>query len=683
MKAVKVILAIITGALLGVMLEFINLVAGRLVLPPYILLTIMTLLAAGISLFIPTRFVVIVLIALILFLVNAVAAVYFLSAFTIILIAGPILIFLVGCIYLALRRAREKAASQEYDIEHLPDCVGKYIESVIRNMRYRRKVRNEVREELAGHFEDALADCQDDDKRNTMIEHLIEKFGDEKLLATLIRRGKKRCRPLWLKRMIRTCQAAGLLIALFFLYTLWFTYGRYRVDIDYLEVINEMGRAGVSESENAWPYYEKAGALYVQPEKWMKNFIRSQWSTLLKKSEEPIEAAKEYLVKWLQKNEDAWQQFAMGSSKKRCFMKSENFTGEDFIYEEGVIKSKNSIDEEQKWLAALVYPAGNIFGDMLRLGRWRLWRHLQQNRISEAIEDIFIMLKAARNLQGQNNLWYEHAISQVYTGSACEVLTYIAASEKLSAMDLQKVYQRLLQIPLQDCPHWNPEPIRTIFLDTVQRIFTDGGPGGGHIIPVRLKDFYTLYSPCERDKPKKSLPFYIAQSMNHAGRDETIAVYDELFESLSRDLKTSPYQRAIKEGYTAKLASALSEKRYSLIHHLLIKNIPFRIRLADRRYQTIAQYEATKTILALKRRQREKGECPEKLEELVKAGYLKQISDDPYSDKPLRYERRENDFVLYSVGANFEDDGGKVFTDSKGKVIMWADEGDAVFWPVQ
>jgi len=658
-------LAILTGALLGAVLEFINLVVFRFLLPPFILLTTMILIAAGISLFIPTRFIVTALIGTILAVVNLVVALFFLGASAMVLIAGPVLFFSVGCIYLASKKVRKKAASMDYDIEHLPGCVREYIESVIRNMRYRKKVRGKVRDELAGHFEDALHDCKNEYEKEKLAERLTGEFGNEKLLATLIRRGKKRCRPLWLKGLVRTCQAAGLLIVLFCLYTLWFTYGRCLVDIDYLAVINKMGRTAVSESDNAWPYYEKAGKLYVQPERWMKNFIWSQWSKAYQKPEEPAEAMKAAVVKWIQENEDAWRQFAMGSLKNQCFIKSEDF-----------------IDEEEKWLIGLVYPQGNTLADLLSLGRWRLWRNLQQNRVSEAIEDSFIMLKAARNLQGENNHFYDHTIGQRYIASACKALAHIAASEKLSAADLQKVHQQLLRISLQDCPHWNSEPIRTIFMDTVQRIFTDGGPGGGHIIPDRLKDFYTLYSPREREKPKKPLPFYIAQSMAHAGRDETIARYDELFESLSRDIKTSPYQRAATENHTAKLASTLAEERYLLIHRLLIKNIPTMLKCADRRYQAITQYEAVITIFALKRWQREKGGYPEKLEELVEAGYLKELPDDPYSEGPLRYERRRNDFVLYSVGGDFKDDGGVFEKDEEGQVKMWTDEGDAVFWPV-
>ncbi len=61
---------------------------------------------------------------------------------------------------------------------------------------------------------------------------------------------------------------------------------------------------------------------------------------------------------------------------------------------------------------------------------------------------------------------------------------------------------------------------------------------------------------------------------------------------------------------------------------------------------------------------------------------MKAIPIDPFSDKPLVYKRTEDGFTLYSVSENLTDDGGKVFIDDEGRVRMWADEGDAVFWPV-
>ncbi len=88
------------------------------------------------------------------------------------------------------------------------------------------------------------------------------------------------------------------------------------------------------------------------------------------------------------------------------------------------------------------------------------------------------------------------------------------------------------------------------------------------------------------------------------------------------------------------------------------------------------------TVLAIMRYEKEKGQYPADLDELVEAGYLKKLPMDPYSDAPLIYQKTEGEFLLYSLGTNLTDEGGKLGLGSRGTPRMWADNGDWVFWPV-
>ena len=73
--------------------------------------------------------------------------------------------------------------------------------------------------ELAAHFEDELKGCATDKEREQKARQLISEFGDAKLLAVLLRRAKKRCRPVWRTVVARTFQTIGVLILFFALYT--------------------------------------------------------------------------------------------------------------------------------------------------------------------------------------------------------------------------------------------------------------------------------------------------------------------------------------------------------------------------------------------------------------------------------------------------------------------------------
>ena len=61
-----------------------------------------------------------------------------------------------------------------------------YIDRLVRSL--------EVRKELENHFEDALSRVERELERTRKAEQLVAEFGDEAVLAVLIRRGKRRCR---------------------------------------------------------------------------------------------------------------------------------------------------------------------------------------------------------------------------------------------------------------------------------------------------------------------------------------------------------------------------------------------------------------------------------------------------------------------------------------------------------
>jgi hypothetical protein len=149
--------------------------------------------------------------------------------------------------------------------DNLPPNATEFIRQVVREMGYRKKVRQEVEAELAAHFEDELRGCTETQAREQKALRLIEEFGDAKLLAVLCRRGKKRCRPLWAKAMVRSLQAAGVLVVLLSLYTVWFVHGRPVVRVDYLALWNRTSRPEIAAEDNAWSHYEQAVALVVQP----------------------------------------------------------------------------------------------------------------------------------------------------------------------------------------------------------------------------------------------------------------------------------------------------------------------------------------------------------------------------------------------------------------------------------
>jgi competence protein ComGC len=167
----------------------------------------------------------------------------------------------------------------------------------------------------------------------------------------------------------------------------------------------------------------------------------------------------------------------------------------------------------------------------------------------------------------------------------------------------------------------------------------------------------------------------------HARRDATMAAGRQVYKQAEMMMKMSPYQRHKGNvGSIEEFIISMPKYRYTLLEY----TIPAAERTSEISYQGKALHEAIITISAIQRWKLDKGEYPATLDELIKAGYLIELPIDPYSDKSLIYKKTADNFVLYSIGRNFKDDGGKVFIEDEN-IHEWGtsnDEGDAVFWPV-
>lgn len=79
------------------------------------------------------------------------------------------------------------------------------------------------------------------------------------------------------------------------------------------------------------------------------------------------------------------------------------------------------------------------------------------------------------------------------------------------------------------------------------------------------------------------------------------------------------------------------------------------VRLAD---TAEATWDVNLVATAVEAFKHKTGQYPEKLSE-IEGAYLKQIPSDPFAGRALRYWRSGGGYVLYSIGVNMRDDGGK------------------------
>jgi hypothetical protein len=72
----------------------------------------------------------------------------------------------------------------------------------------------------------------------------------------------------------------------------------------------------------------------------------------------------------------------------------------------------------------------------------------------------------------------------------------------------------------------------------------------------------------------------------------------------------------------------------------------------------LAQVRLAQTALAVESFRLAQGKLPEKLDELVPQ-FLSTVPSDPFDGQSLRYHRLAKGYVIYSVGSDGHDDGGR------------------------
>ncbi len=549
----------------------------------------------------------------------------------------------------------------------LPARATEFIREIGRRMRYRRRAAEDVQAELMAHFEDELRGCTNAQEREQRVQRLISEFGDAKLLAILCRRAKKRCRPLWATAIVRMAQGAGVMLLLFVVYTAWFLSGTPAPTVDYVAVLNQMSRPEIAEQDNAWPHYEKAFAALVEldEESDLQPVIKESRGSEYRSFNALPEETRTAISQWVEKNTAALQEFTTAAAMSYCCR-------------------PYAVDPNVKdpWVIGVLLPH---LSSLRGIGRCAIWQSriaLERGDTRQAVEDCLAVARAGRHWQ-QGEILIEQLVGLAMSQMAHREMLRIVHTRDWPGAELANLQRQVVALYSGRFPPIHLEAERLQILDTIQRVFTDGGPGGGHVAlsgAMRLYDFMTPPRSQDDDSELVVIPVSAAMSLIHAGRTRTTAKTNWLFDEQAKLTKLSPYERrAARASGTGDLLGAVPEYRYALIHILA----PALDRVAEIAFRGKALHEATLTVLALQRYRQEKGAYPASLDELKQAGYIDALPADPYGSGPLVYGSTGEHFTLYSVGSDFKDDGGTPGTDRKGNPQMWdMKTGDSVFWPV-
>jgi len=541
--------------------------------------------------------------------------------------------------------------NENNDLKNLPENVSQYISLVIKKMRYRKKVRDEVMTELAAHFEDELRDCQTDEQRNKKVLELIEGFGDPKLLGILLRRAKKRCRPLWRTVTARTFQAVIILIVLFAVYVVWFLSGKPVITTDYLDELNRIVRPAADDSQNAAPFYIEAAEMIKD--------VTDMGELLSKDFEELTDEEKSKIEDWLNSKEQAFELIARGSLKPYYWREYES--------------------NEEKELMSVITPHLRVYRDIGLSLSLRARLNAEKDNLNQSLDDIMTCYRLGRHLKGDFYL-VEQLVGMSIESISVNTLREILSRHQPDSASLIGLQSNLEKLVSSDDFKISFKTERLFILDEAQRCFTDG-IWGSHLYLKRVHSIGegSESSDFEIIGEAVSNPGIALQVLfTHPDKEQTIKTAERMYDYF--------------EQLSAKSPAAIHAEKIDIenkIMEMIKGNILLEIftpasgRIIEISHRIKMGVYATITIIAAHRYKNDNGHFPDNLNELVAAGYLNDLPIDSFSDKPLIYRKTDNDFILYSVGRNFADDGGVLGVDRGDKPGMWEENGDAVFWPVQ
>ena len=298
----------------------------------------------------------------------------------------------------------------------------------------------------------------------------------------------------------------------------------------------------------------------------------------------------------------------------------------------------------------------------------RARRSAVEGRHEDAFADVLTCFRLSEHLGQCKNLT-TNLVAMAARGQTAQTIRLILSHEPIDNASLAHLQRDLQGFATRNDFVSDFTGERLWMLDSVQRLFTDDGQGGGHMprcgfrpcgpFPSVFSDFAEV-AGSNIDECKK---------LDRRATTKSLYEYYRAFDRLTA-LSPWDYERNA-DGVKETIERIASE-------NLLIRMFSPNTRIGHITARARVDLDSVITILGVLRYRIDRQQLPESLAELVTEGYLESVPRDPYGPGVLIYRRSSDDFVLYSRGGDFDDDGG---TPSKWGTGL--EGGDQVFWPVE
>lgn len=525
----------------------------------------------------------------------------------------------------------------------LPSAAQEFIEQLVKHIRYKKKVRRDVRDELVAHFEDALGDCPDEQSREEVAKAVIGNFGDPKLVAKLIRRGKKRCWPLWVKVLLRALATLGVILGFVIFRVLTLIIGSPGELVDYSQVLSEKVRQGRDESVNAWHDYKAAAeSLDEDFYKKLPEAVSDSHPHL------PENITPEMIEQVGRALQDSGRSFALleAGAAKPFYWNNYEFW---LTYDEQVEPPQIATNEAFM----------KLLGKYKRLTQryaLKINYDVYLKKYDRAVDELLVLNKFGDHQTGKG-LLIEQLVGVAIKAMAVGEIYNLLDETQLNEEQLQKLFKGLAADGSRKETVVDVELEKYFFYDKLQRCFTkDGrmllkGIGFGFSDWGELAENFILF-----DFPRER---------------EVLEQVDRSYEEVARYFGKTPYELheiGWEDNDWEKLAPDLLMMQILAPAFGRVQQLNWRLR---------ADESALGAVIALKLYRARHGRYPEQLVDLVCDKIIEEVPNDPFGEGAFIYRKAGDDFILYSAGYNFVDDGGSM------ENYKWKEKNlDIVFWPV-
>ncbi|MCH8344387.1 MAG: hypothetical protein IH983_10400 [Planctomycetes bacterium] len=549
---------------------------------------------------------------------------------------------------------------------------------VARRSRLWRVERADVADELIAHFVDGL-------RAGSSPQALADAFGPARQAARLIRRAKRRNRPLVWKAWVRSVQAVGLLIGfgvvIYIAAAIRLFTGIPVQSHNYLAEVTADARA-VPRTQRAWPMYRSALiALGEMPQEVKYHVVR------------PGQQEWDQVARYIETHSEALEVVRQAASGPGLGYVA------GYVIDEAdlALWPERASDSDNRNLGFV--PFGVQLGYLLELRKLSRLLALDAHRAAATGDGTL----AAADIEASLGI-AEHARETPFLLNDFASLAQIALALNTFGEILAKHPELFTDPQLQALAHHfsdvhggriqlRLDGEKLVFQDWVQRLYTDDGQGDGHLTAQGLRSlgyFGGMAAQSSDVPPIRDRALAPAMELLMAGRREMTEESSRLFA-----LAEAEVAKPLWEQDLFKVDRNVEQHKGSFIH--MARYLPIALLMpafakAGRSPQmVIQQRDAMLVAIGLELYRRHNGAWPQSLDMLV-PDLLPTVPPDRFDGKPLRYRLIDGKPLLYSIGSDRNDDGGRPPLDDRGRFVpklaarvvedpAKATDGDWVLWP--